>query len=63
MINQKFKNDILNLQNQFSVGVELAEHIKLKFKPIRIYVCGMGSSFFMGLSIIRIFITLNLGKL
>jgi glucose/mannose-6-phosphate isomerase len=46
MINQKFRNDILNFQNQFSVGTELAEHIKLKFKPGRIYVCGMGGSSF-----------------
>jgi glucose/mannose-6-phosphate isomerase len=43
-LNQEFRNDILDFYKQFSVGAERAEHIKLKFKPERIYICGMGGS-------------------
>lgn len=45
-INQKFRDDILSLAGQFSVGSSLAESIKLKLKPSRIYLCGMGGSSF-----------------
>lgn len=45
-INQKFRDDILGLYKQFSVGAERAEHINLEFKPSKVYICGMGGSSF-----------------
>jgi glucose/mannose-6-phosphate isomerase len=45
-INQKFRNDILNFYTQFPEGAKLAKGVKLKPKPSRIYLCGMGGSSF-----------------
>ena len=45
-INQKFRDDILGFYKQFSVGTERAEHINLKLKPSKVYICGMGGSSF-----------------
>ncbi len=46
MLNKKFRDDILNFQNQFRVGADLAKDLSLKFKPGQIYLCGMGGSSF-----------------